>query len=154
MKRKYVYASIYILLILVIFISSLRNAEFSSKDSGAIVEVNVSFLSIFIDKGKINISILSKLVRKLIGHFGSFCMCSIFALLTFRNFITNKQKSYIFYFLSGVVVAVVAELLQLIPVGRSCQISDMLINYSGYLFGFIICFFIFKFIKKQNITLN
>ena len=39
---------------------------------------------------------------------------------------------------SGLVFATTAELLQLIPEGRYCCFSDMVINNSGYLAGTLI----------------
>lgn len=151
-KKKYIFLTIYLLLILIIFISSLRNSDASTNDSNFIVDIVIFIISIFKEESTIDVDLVSLIVRKLVGHFGSFCLCGIFGSFTFELFINKKANSIIFNILSGITIAVIAELLQLIPEGRSCQITDMLIDMSGYLFGFFINIIIIKFVKQKNIT--
>ena len=147
---KYIYLTIYILIITLIFIYALRDATESSSDSGRITKILLSLLETFNLENIINVNTLSMLVRKLIGHFGLFFVCGFFGVNTFINFITNKKYSIILNLITGLLIAIISELLQLIPVGRSCQISDMLIDYSGYL---LICV-IYIFIKRKSLVTN
>lgn len=147
---KYIYLTIYILIITLIFIYALRDATESSSDSGGITKILLSLLETFNLENIINVNTLSRLVRKLIGHFGLFFVCGFFGVNTFINFITNKKYSIILNLITGLLIAIISELLQLIPVGRSCQISDMLIDYSGYL---LICV-IYIFIRRKSLVTN
>lgn len=147
---KYIYLTIYILIITLIFIYALRDATESSSDSGRITKILLSLLETFNLENIINVNTLSMLVRKLIGHFGLFFVCGFFGVNTFINFITNKKYSIILNLITGLLIAIISELLQLIPVGRLCQISDMLIDYSGYL---LICV-IYIFIRRKSLVTN
>ncbi|MCH5172081.1 MAG: VanZ family protein [Erysipelotrichales bacterium] len=87
-------------------------------------------------------------VRKQIGHFGLFAIDGIIGFLFFMSLDLKKKNKIIFLISTGVIVAVVAELLQLIPKGRSCQFSDMLINFGGFITGAIASFVTLLIVKK------
>ena len=143
---KYIYLIIYILIISLIFMFALRDATESTTDSGRLTKLILSILKALNLEDNINANTLSRLVRKLIGHFGLFFVCGFFGINTFINFIKNKKQSIIINLIAGILIAIISELLQLIPIGRSCQISDMLIDYSGYL---LICV-VYIFIKRKS----
>ena len=64
----------------------------------------------------------------------------------------SLKKDTIIALGNGVALASITEIIQLIVPGRSGTISDILINLSGFIIGFIIVYIILK-LKKQ-ITFN
>ena len=143
---KYIYLILYIITITFIFYYALRNASQSTSDAGRVTNIILSILKIINLEDKINVESLTVIVRKLIGHFGIFFICGFFGIKTYINFIKNKKTSIKINLLAGLLIAIISELLQLIPIGRSCQITDMIIDYSGYL---IICIMYIIINKKS-----
>lgn len=76
-------------------------------------------------------------IRKAVGHFGLFMVDGLIGFLFYIT-LKNLWLRYSLMFGSGLVFATTAELLQLIPEGRYCCFSDMVINNSGYLAGTLI----------------
>lgn len=87
-------------------------------------------------------------VRKQIGHFGLFAIDGIVGFLYFNSLTTSKKKRNILMFSIGAGLAITAELLQLIPVGRSCQITDMIINLLGFYSGLVVSLLALVVIRK------
>lgn len=149
-KKKYIFLILYIITILLIFFLSLRDANESTDDSGFVMNIVLSILKIFKDEQTINIELVSLLVRKLIGHYGMFCICGLFGYFTYNSFIETNKIKVLVYILSGIFIAVIAELLQLVSPGRSCQISDMFIDYSGYITSLLLCIVLSIIIKSKQ----
>ncbi len=82
-------------------------------------------------------SVFRKYFRKIIGHFGLYAADGIVTLWFFKEIISGLKKPIIVSGILGLSMAVVTEVLQLIPGGRASQISDMAINFSGFLLGII-----------------
>lgn len=112
-------------------------------DSGLIVtkEVKIAKASALTYQ---QIEQLKKNVRKILGHFSLFAVDGIIGLLFFASLDLKKKDKAIIVICTGLLIAVVAELLQLIPEGRSCQFSDMVINSSGFLMGIALSLIFFK----------
>lgn len=87
---------------------------------------------------------LEKNIRKLIGHFSLFAIDGIIGFLFFMSLDIKKRDKTLILIATGILIAVIAELLQLIPEGRSCQFSDMVINSSGFLMGIALSLIFFK----------
>ena len=87
-------------------------------------------------------------VRKQIGHFGLFAIDGIIGFLFFLSLDLKTKNKIIILISTGLTAGVVAELLQLIPKGRNCQFSDMLINSGGFMSGALVSFVILLIIKK------
>ena len=151
-KIKYLFLILYIVMIGIIFYSSLENSSKSSKESSTVTNEIIEVVEVVTnEKVILDYDTTHYYVRKVIGHFGSFVLCSIFGLLCFYFFILNKYKATLISVTVGIIIAIIAELLQLTSSGRSCEVKDMLIDYSGYLTGTIISFLIILLIrKKQN----
>ena len=78
------------------------------------------------------------IVRKLFGHFGAFVVLGILSCIVYLTFIKKKWVSVASLVGSGIIVAGVSELLQLIPEGRCCTFKDFLIDSSGYMLAICI----------------
>lgn len=151
---KYIFLILYLVVISIIFMSSLETGKESSEDSTEVTTVIVDEVKkITDDQVQLDFDTTHFYVRKIIGHFGSFMLCSVLGLLCFYFFTLKNKKAVIISISIGLIVAVVSELLQLLSEGRSCEIRDMLIDYGGYLFGTIFTLLIICLIKKHKKSL-
>jgi len=84
-------------------------------------------------------------VRKSVGHFGAFLVLAIFATLTYAMFF--RRRLYFvgvgINFVSGFLFAGFTEFLQTRTPGRVGCMSDILIDYSGYITSAIIITIVF-----------
>lgn len=85
---------------------------------------------------------LDAVSRKLVGHFGSFFVLAVFGVLTIVFFVSRGKKRIISSSVMigyGAVLAALSEILQLLTTGRSGNFKDVMIDFSGYLLGYILC---------------
>lgn len=99
---------------------------------------------------KYEMDLLHSRIRKIVGHFGLFALNGVVTYLMFNSFEMKKTKVFLSTLSLGLSNSIIAELLQLIPEGRSCQISDMFINFIGFIIGFAFAYLIVKLIKKRH----
>ncbi len=93
-------------------------------------------------------------IRKLVGHFGLFGVSGIITLVDLLlindSYSWKKKFVIIFFFASGLVFAFASELVQLFTPGRAFAITDVLIDYSGYLLFGGITFLIYFLIQRKK----
>lgn len=121
---------ILIALIAFIFSRSLQNADISSEESSRILLLFTNFLKQFL--GSANLT--EHMVRKL-AHFCEFSALGFFTLhlCVVRH---RVQPHFVLHSLSfGLLCAVTDESLQLFSPGRSAQLSDVWLDFSGVVFG-------------------
>lgn len=97
-------------------------------------------------------------IRKIVGHFLLFGLSGIFTTLTFvmNEYLMNKfkWKNIIFILSIGLVIALVSELIQYFVPGRCGVLTDVLIDYAGYLLfsGIVYLVYVLLDIKKVEIA--
>ena len=100
-----------------------------------------------------NIGNFSTIIRKLIGHFFLFLVSGILTTLSFKFLYYDLKKkialSIIFSSISGLFLAFLTEFIQLFVPGRSGEMRDVLIDFSGYLLGAVFIYLI-VFLKRKN----
>lgn len=138
-----------------IIVQSCLNGEASTQSSGLVVNI---LKAIFQVKEE-NLDIVTTLVRKLIGHFFFFVISGVLSSwgIYLLSFYIKNYKSWFgisFSLCFGLLIAGVTELIQLFIPGRSGQVTDVLIDFSGYVLGtFIIIFVIFlTYFSKKSPT--
>lgn len=99
----------------------------------------------------LNIDIdLVKLIIRKGAHFSEFCLLGI--LITLCFIAIGKKISYytgtIFFICLS--VGVTDEFIQSFIVGRSSEVRDVLIDFSGALLGYLIVILIFKIMQKKK----
>ena len=93
-------------------------------------------------------------IRKAFGHFGLFAISGLFSSLAFFLSLHpyNWCKHYmnvIFSLAFGLMMGIITETIQLTVPGRSGEITDVLIDFSGYVLGTLfIGLIIFLVIRK------
>ena len=120
-----------------IFIMSSFNSTDSSSQSGFIVNIIVNIFNIN------DIELLSLIIRKM-AHFTEYF---ILGLLVYNMAHSYNKKTYISIIIC-ILYAISDEIHQIFVPGRSCQISDMIIDVSGALLGI---YFLFILINKIKI---
>lgn len=143
MKKKYVLLLITILWISFIFYMSSQPAEESSNSSSGIVNIVLNTLNL----DKSNEDVLTVIVRKG-AHFTEYLILSGLVTVTYGAF--NNKKNYSFILLVCILVALSDEFLQSFIIGRSSEVRDVLIDFSGALIFFLVNYIItnLKLFKK------
>ncbi|MGN0819471.1 MAG: VanZ family protein [Christensenellaceae bacterium] len=78
-------------------------------------------------------------IRKGLGHAGLFALLAIFATVAFGLLVNSKLKSSLMIAGAGLFNAILSEIFQLpcFASGRSARLIDVVIDFSGYILGFI-----------------
>ena len=146
---KYIFLSIYLILILIFYFFTLRSGEESIKDSSLTTNIVLGVLRSFtFNKVKFDYEIIHHITRKMIGHYGYNLIIGLFGFLTVYSFKGIGKYSLIISLVLGLVIAVSGELLQYIPANRGPGPIDMLINYFGEVTGILLVYDIVLF--RQN----
>ena len=95
-------------------------------------------------------------IRKAFGHFGLFAVSGVLSSLALYLSLSPYEwsKHYInvvFSLAFGLMMGIITETIQLAVPGRSGQVTDVLIDFSGYLLGTLILgLIIFLVLRKKN----
>lgn len=126
-----------ILWMIFIFVMSSFDATSSSNQSNFIVDIITSIINIK------DIGLLSLIIRKL-AHFTEYFILGILVI----NFITRYDKKIIIAIILCIIYATSDEIHQIFVPGRSCQITDIMIDSLGSIMGIYLCKLITKKCKK------
>lgn len=88
-------------------------------------------------------------VRKT-AHFAEYAVLGFLLYAVFASFFLPVLRSAILSFFTGTLYAVSDEIHQYFVPGRSCQLSDMLLDSAGAFCGILALIFISRCIKKQK----
>lgn len=138
--KKNIWLYLALFMTLIIWINSMLSAEMSSQQSGFLVNLALSVLSLF--KIVIPIDAVSSFIRTY-AHFAEFFMLAI----CWGFYLLKKSFSSLWVFVIIIVTAFMDESIQLFSLGRAFQFFDIMIDSIGGLFGFI---FIQGFTKIKN----
>lgn len=127
MKKKLSLLSVLIWMIFIFIMSS-----FDASESSAQSNIIVNFISNIFNIN--NIEFLSLIIRKL-AHFTEYFVLGI---LTY-NLIKNYRKKYYIAIIICIIYAISDEIHQIFIPGRSCQITDILIDSIGAITAIYIC---------------
>lgn len=141
-----------------IIVHSCLDAAESTKASSQVVDAIGNIINA-IRPDTINTSnygSFSTFIRKAFGHFGLFIVSGLFSSLAFYLSLSPYSwfKHYMnamFSLVFGLFIGILTEIIQLGVPGRSGEATDVLIDFSGYLFGtLIIGLIIFLVIRKMR----
>ncbi len=137
------------LAVIFIFTNSLVDAPQSTVQSGKILEIVNSLLASL----KIDFVFTQHVIRKC-AHFAEFFVLGGLLFYTVKSFVSKTARSFLLACGIGLVVALMDETLQLFSTGRSAQISDVFIDFSGVLIAnviFTLITVISKNIRKRKL---
>jgi len=143
-----VFASLSLLVMIAIFLFSAQRAEYSASLSGEVGSIVEDVLSIFDwALGDGLILWVKNHIRK-IAHFVGYFLLGGFLLATFFNTRIKKIRNKIIPTAAiGLFYSITDEIHQLFVDGRSGQVSDVLLDFSGVITGIIIALLFYKIIK-------
>ena len=124
--------------ILLIFSRSMRPASVSGAESGAALAFVQAVFQFFGANGAF---LTDHIIRKA-AHFTEYFGLGLLLFAYWKN--TGRRPSL----LIGAVVPVIDECIQIFSPGRACRISDMLLDMSGVLSGFLLCCFAVVLLRK------
>lgn len=133
MKNKKLNIILVIIWMMFIFIMSSFNSNESSSQSNFIVNI----LSNIFNSN--NIEILSLIVRKL-AHFIEY---TILGILVYNLIYSYNKKIYLSIIIC-IIYSISDEVHQLFVPGRSCQITDILIDSTGSVTGIILLYILYR----------
>jgi len=120
--------------ILIIWGNSFTPASISGNESDSVLR----FVTLLLNKIGLNIEIPSLLIRK-IAHFSEFGVFGVIlynTIKSFQSYYDKKSKTHIFIPLFfGLIVATADETIQIFSNGRVAMVTDILIDYAGFLTG-------------------
>lgn len=128
-----------------IFFNSSLDAVESTEQSSPITEWVNSILAIL----HFPFTVTEGFIRKA-AHFSEYTVLGLLLSTTVYLYRQNKKKTVLTALPIGASVAICDELIQLIPAGRSSQVSDVLIDSCGVAFGMLIILFIISIIEKRK----
>ncbi len=138
-KRFIIFLCLTIFWIMFIFSFSMQTGEQSSQISGGIVS---QVLAVFGLGDFVYADILETVIRK-IAHFSEYTVLGILASLMIRE--TNCKRPVLSPWVIGALVACCDETIQLFSNGRSGQVTDVMLDSAGVLFG---CVVVWKFFTR------
>ena len=163
LSKKYLFFMILSIILAVaingyIIMHSCLDAAESTKASSQVVEVAEEVVNTVIPDTITaeNHDSFATFIRKAFGHFGLFAVSGILSSLALYLSLSPYEwsKHYInvvFSLTFGLMMGIITETIQLAVPGRSGQVTDVLIDFSGYLLGTLILgLIIFLVLRKKN----
>lgn len=140
-----IFTTLSVLMIIFIFTNSSFNADISSQHSASILnKINNLF-----DSLNLNIELTETFVRKS-AHFVEYFVLGVLLCINVYVFLLQPSSKLLFVPLIGLAVSCVDETIQLFSEGRSCQITDVLLDFFAVCTAFIIAFAIIKLINIRR----
>jgi len=145
MKHK-VFIILGVLMHILIFTQSLLQGDLSAGQSGFIVDI---LHPIVLNMGvNIDVDTFSFIIRKL-AHFTEFFVLAAFWYLVYSKYF-SKLKLIIVVLTHGLITATLDETIQLFVDGRSGELLDVLIDFSGVLMAVCMMHFIIE--KRKRLS--
>ncbi len=144
--KKYLLLILGILWMGFIFAQSLLPGQISSGQSTGIVElINPILVSINIHISPNNLSLI---IRKL-AHFTEFFILGVIWFFIYKQWF-NKITHFIVVLAHGLLTAITDESIQYFVEGRAAQVTDVLIDFFGVIFFYMIVAIRIMIINKRN----
>lgn len=142
-----------------IIVSAFMDAKKSTSESSWAADIVENVLNFF-NKNAVNDANRAEfhgVIRKLIGHFGLFFIDGVLSTFSVYFLLKNTKNNKHYWLLTtslsfGLLIAIISECIQLAIPGRSGEVLDILIDFSGYLLSSLIIYLImfFNIYKKKE----
>ena len=149
MKKKIIFWILTALFIVFIFSNSFKAAEVSKLDSGFVMELVNKIVSFFSP----GVTVSHQFVRKA-AHFSEYAFLGLLVLNLYVAYEEKFSKIFSFLFI-GLSVSVTDETIQLFASGRSGEVADILLDFSGFIIGMIftrIFITLLRVIRKKEVV--
>ena len=129
-----------------IFYNSSQSAIESTERSSPLTDWINGILAGF----PIPFSVTESFIRKL-AHFTEYAILGAMLSVTYYVYQLKIRTALISTLITGAVIATIDEIIQLFPAGRSCQISDILLDCCGVAFATAIVMLIIRAIENNRL---
>jgi VanZ family protein len=129
------WSALWVFMTALIFYNSSLPAEASDEISCSVVGL-VSWINAFLDK-PVSLPVLNHIIRKA-SHFSEFFVQTLLLCKVFCSFRVSRKTSSGYILLLCLMTAVTDEFIQLHTSGRSGQISDIMLDFSGGFSGWLL----------------
>ena len=126
-----VITALFLCCVLFIWHNSMESAAASSVRSGKITEVVNGFL------GRSGIEAVTEHFIRKVAHFSEYGMEGVLTVLLFMVYYLKPTKSWRIIILTGMLTALLDELIQFFSAGRSPGIGDICIDMAGFICGML-----------------
>ena len=130
-------------IIAMLFVFSGQTGEESRGVSQAITQWVLNHFAFI----RVEAGVLEHILRKT-AHFSLFAAEGFFLYTAFRISFGGKKRAFFISAAVSLAVAVLNELHQLMDIERSCQVSDMLLDFAGSLTGMLAATALIWIIKR------
>lgn len=136
-----------ILVTFIIFNFSLKPSYVSDVQSGLFVNIALAILkhtSLDID-----VLVLTIIIRKC-AHFIEYgCLGTVLSWFI-HSLPANKASRYIYAY--AYIIPIIDEIIQAFVPGRSCQVSDMLLDMAGASTGILFIYIVYRYFVKRSVS--
>ena len=154
----YIFLTFAVAINVLIIVESCIGGEGSASQSISVSESIAHAIEGMFPNANIDHAAFHSAIRKVVGHFLLFGLSGIFTTLAvmMNKFLMDKfkWKNILFIATFGLLIAIISELIQYFTPGRYGALTDILIDYSGYvLFGgltYLITYLILRKIENKN----
>lgn len=140
-----VITAVCLLMILFVFSNSATPAAGSEAQSSRML----TLLQGILDALHIPVTLTVRFVRKL-AHFAEYAVLGGLLTVCARAYTENFRRLWLVTAISAGAVAVCDELIQAVTPGRSCQASDMLLDFAGAVFGAAVTVLLLAVCLRKN----
>ena len=134
-KQYYVYLTLMLATMAVIFFFSSQNGEDSSKVSNSVLQAILDLIGRVLPVSLLEF--LKEKIRK-VAHFSIYCVLGMFAALWMRQTDVDKKMVFPVAWIIAVCYACTDEIHQLFVEGRAGQLKDVGIDSLGALLGVLV----------------
>ncbi|WP_097006871.1 VanZ family protein [Lacrimispora amygdalina] len=145
MKKRLIWTVAAVLYILFIYSNSLKTADLSSADSGHVLEL---VKNLFTSAGMENRWLTEHIIRKA-GHFTEYTLLGMILYQCVKLYDFDMEKRLFIHEAAGFLIPFIDETIQLFVSGRSGQISDVWLDFSGVAAGTMIAALLFFIYAKE-----
>lgn len=134
-----------VMLALFIFSNSLQTADASGEKSGFLTGLANQILGGL----GLPLQVTDHIIRKL-GHFSEFALFGALLTVTLRAYTPQVIRNLFAPLFLGLLTGVMDEFIQLFSVGRSSEVRDVLIDFSGVVTGVLLVLAVLALMKRRK----
>ncbi len=143
MLKSRIFAISGVLVTVFIFLASLQDGNASANMSNGLLQFLMTLLA---DTG----IVISHFILRKAAHFTEFFMQSVFFSLSALYSEKGLKKRLVTIAFGGLMTACCDEFLQYFSFGRSAQVSDIFIDFTGTLSALIVIYLISILVKRRR----
>ena len=132
--KKNIYLSLMILCVIFIYGNSLLSADISSAQSGFVLK----FVQKILEAIGLPPALITEYIIRKLAHFCEYALLGFLASTTAQLWYGRLRPRIFMILFWGLFIPVTDEFLQLFVDGRVASVQDIVLDFSGFIFGMMI----------------